>query len=220
MATHSSILAWDKGSLVVCRLRGRTVGQYWSDLAAAAAAAAYKVKHEVRKQRFVKTVEGPGNNGIPRARDSRRMLSFAYAAAQVDLFFHLHSGLFCVYLLHLELNSLRLENNGSANGFYIVSGQIPPCAVCNLNSAETHNSTYGPLQLRPVYTFLPSKGSAVSSPEYTIPTMCCSCLPPIHHHHLHFNIQYKLYKKSKGRICLKTFRALQIYLHQQGFFSN
>ena len=28
MATHSSVLAWDKGSLVVCRLWGRTVGQY------------------------------------------------------------------------------------------------------------------------------------------------------------------------------------------------
>lgn len=42
----------------------------------------YEMKHEVQKQRFVKTVEGPGNNGIPRARDSRRMLSFACVAAQ------------------------------------------------------------------------------------------------------------------------------------------
>ena len=77
------------------------------------------------------------------------------------------------FTLRPFLSSLRLENNGSANAFCIVSGQIPPCSVCNLNSAETPKNAYGPLQLRPVYTFLPSKGSAVSSPEYTIPTACC-----------------------------------------------
>ena len=39
MATHSSVLAWripGQGSLVGCRLWGRRVGHYWSDLAAAA----------------------------------------------------------------------------------------------------------------------------------------------------------------------------------------
>ena len=43
MATHSSVLAWripGRGSLVGCRLWGRTVGHDWRYLAAAAAAAA------------------------------------------------------------------------------------------------------------------------------------------------------------------------------------
>lgn len=57
-----------------------------------------------------------------------------------------------VHLFHLRLSSLVTS---SANGFYIVSDQIFSCLVCNLSSYETHKSTYGPLQLGPVYTFHP-----------------------------------------------------------------
>lgn len=78
------------------------------------------------------------------------------AKAQVNRFFSpsaLRS--FWIYLFHLELSSLRLENHNSANGFYIASDQILPYSLCNLSCAETHKSIYGPLQLRPVHTFIP-----------------------------------------------------------------
>lgn len=75
---------------------------------------------------------------------------FAFGAAQPSSFFsHLHSSFFCLPF------PLKAEFFHSANGFYIVSDQIFSYPTRNLSSAETHKSTYGPPQLRPVYTFPP-----------------------------------------------------------------
>lgn len=109
------------------------------------------------------------------------------------------------------------RNNGSANAFYIVSGQIPPCSVYNLNSAETHKNAYGPLQLRPVYTFLP-EGALLFQAQNTPYQLCAasaSFLYTITTYTLIYTTSY--IKTSKGRICLKTFRASKFIINRAFF---
>ena len=59
MATHSSVLAWripGMGSLVGCRLRGRTESDT-TEAAAAAAAAGLMLNKSILSNTFIKTVE-------------------------------------------------------------------------------------------------------------------------------------------------------------------
>lgn len=77
---------------------------------------------------------------------------FAFGAAQPSSFFSPSTLKLLCLPFPLKAEFFRYS---SANGFYIVSDQIFSYPTRNLSSAETHKSTYGPPQLRPVYTFPP-----------------------------------------------------------------